>query len=156
VFGASEEGWIEFTHLDSCPNDLVWVSYGQREDFASPGSNYIRGVRLHRKQRNRVGSDHKRIRIRLAKYAETHQLIIFQSVRPPSLLERCSFPFEREPFDPFVRHELQGTITDADQCQESPSVETSHSLRPVDARQSIYATSRASVSMAASAPLRQR
>lgn len=92
--------------LNSRPNDLVWVSYGQREDFASPGSNYVRGVR---------------------------QLIIFQSVRSPSLLEHRSFPFEREPFYTFVRHELQGAITDADQGQESPSVETSHSLRLVDA-----------------------
>jgi len=42
-------GWsIGYTHLDSRSDDLVWVAYSQRKDFASSGSHYVRDVGLGR------------------------------------------------------------------------------------------------------------
>ena len=112
-----------FTHLDSGSDDLVGISYGQRENFADPRSHYIRGVCLSGKRAVRQKDDAHRGR---AKDTVTHQLIIFHRVGLPNLFKRSPFLFKRQPFDPFVRHELKGAVADAHQSQESPSIKTSH------------------------------
>ena len=65
--------------------------------------------------------------------ARTHQLIIFRSPGLPSSFKRSPLLLKGQNFDPFVSHELQGPVADADQGQESPAIETSQSLRLVDA-----------------------
>ena len=42
-----------YTHLDSRSDDLVWVGYDQREEFAGSGSDYVRSVGLYREQKKK-------------------------------------------------------------------------------------------------------